>query len=364
MPVVDTTVAVGLAGTGDWALAGLGPALRALPGVSITACASPDLEQARQFAAALAVPRVYPGLDEMLAAEPDLGLLVVSTPDDHHPAAIRSAAAAGVAVYCEKPLAASAVAAADLAAVVDCAGIPATIGFAFRYAGAVQRLRSDLRAGVLGTPWLLELYEHNAQFHPATGRALTWKGDPRHAGGGALFEYGAHVVDLGCWLLGPVADVTASFATVIPAAALDDIAAVQVRYASGALGTVLASWVLPGGFPGIRVRLHGSAGTGEAVLGSAGDGSERYLRWSPRGEVVTDLDLTPDDAEPRRLRRPPAARLRGAGRWAAGPAPGHHADHPGGPARPARAGHGAAGDRGTAPDPSRARLMGFALFGR
>jgi predicted dehydrogenase len=186
VPVADVTVAVGLAGTGDWALAGLGPALRSLPGLSITACASPDLAQARQFAAALAVPRVYPGLDEMLAAEPDLGLLVIATPDDHHPQAIRSAAAAGIAVYCEKPLAASAVAAADLAAVVDSAGIPATVGFAFRYASAVQRLRSDLQAGVLGTPWLLELYEHNAQFHPVTGRALTWKGDPRHAGGGAL----------------------------------------------------------------------------------------------------------------------------------------------------------------------------------
>lgn len=288
------TVAVGLAGTGDWALAGLGPALRSLPGVSITACASPDLGQARQFAAALAVPRVYPGLDEMLAAEPDLDLLVVSTPDDHHPQAIRAAAAAGVAVYCEKPLAASAAAAADLTAVVDAAGIPATIGFSFRYASAVQRLGSDLRAGVLGTPWLLELYEHNPQFHPATGRPLTWKGDPRHAGGGALFEYGAHVVDLGCWLLGPVADVTASFGTVIPAAALDDIAAVQLRYQSGALGTLLASWVLPGGFPGIRVRLHGSAGTAEANLGATSHGGERYRRWSSLGEVVTDLDLTPD----------------------------------------------------------------------
>jgi predicted dehydrogenase len=289
-------VAVGLAGTGDWALAGLGPALRSLPDVDLAACASPDLAQARRFAAALAVPRVYPGLDEMLAAEPELGLIVICTPDDHHPHAIRAAAAAGVAVYCEKPLAASAGAAADLVAVAAAAGIPATVGFAFRYAAAVQRLRADLRAGVLGTPWLLELYEHNAQFHPVTGRPLTWKGDPRHAGGGALFEYGAHVVDLGCWLLGPVADVTASFATVVPAAELDDIAAVQVRYASGALGTVLASWVLPGGFPGIRVRLHGSAGTGEADLGSAGEGSERYRRWSPRGEVVTDLDLTPAGA--------------------------------------------------------------------
>jgi predicted dehydrogenase len=238
------------------------------------------------------VAHVYRGLDEMLAGEPDLGLLVVSTPDDHHPAAIRRAAAAGVAVYCEKPLAASATGAADLDQAVAAAGIPATIGFSFRYATAVQQLRSDLRAGLLGTPWLLELYERNPQFHPVAGRPLTWKGDPRQAGGGALFEYGAHVVDLGSWLLGPVADVTASFATVIPGAALDDIAALQLRYESGALGTLMTSWVLAGGFPGIRVRLHGSAGVAEAILGAATEDGERYVRRAPSGEVVTDLDLT------------------------------------------------------------------------
>src|SRR5580704_5160621 len=106
-------------GTGDWARNGLGPALRAIPGVSVVACADPDLPRAARFAATMDIPRVYPGLAELLAAEEDLGLLVVSTPDDQHPAAITAAADAGVAVFCEKPLANSAADADLLATAVE-----------------------------------------------------------------------------------------------------------------------------------------------------------------------------------------------------------------------------------------------------
>jgi predicted dehydrogenase len=239
------------------------------------------------------VARSYPELGAMLGAERGLDLLVISTPDDHHPVAIGAAAAAGVAVFCEKPLANSAAVAESLAATAAAAGIEATVGYSFRYSAAVQRLRDDLRSGALGEPWLLELHEHNAQFHPVVGRTLTWKGDPDHAGGGALFEYGAHVIDLGCWLLGPVDAVSAQFANVVPGAVLDDTATLQLRFRSGALGTLITSWVLGGGFPGIRVRLHGSAGGADALLGVVEDGSEQYRRWLPRGEVVEDLDLTP-----------------------------------------------------------------------
>lgn len=289
------STAVAMVGTGDWARNGLGPALRAIPGVSIVACADPDRERAAQFAAATKTDttRVYPGLPELLAAEPGLDLLVVSTPDDQHPVAIRAAADAGVAVFCEKPLANSAADADLLAHAVEQAGITATVGFSFRYSDAVQQLRRDLQAGLLGTPWLLELHEHNPQFHPVIGRPLTWKGDPRHAAGGAIFEYGAHVVDLGCWLLGPATHVAANFATVVPQAVLDDIATLQLRYESGALGTLVASWVLNGGFPGIRLRLHGSAGMADVRLGDHRDGTERYTRYAPSGEVVSDADLAP-----------------------------------------------------------------------
>lgn len=290
------SIAVAMAGTGDWARTGLGPALLEIPGVRLAACASPDQEQARQFAAELGAVRVYAGIEDMLAGESGLGLLVVATPDDHHPAAIDAAVAAGVPVFCEKPLANSGADAVRLAAAVEQAQLPATVGYSFRYSAAVQQLRSDLRAGLLGTPWLLELHEHNPQFHPAIGRPLTWKGDPGHAAGGAVLEYGAHIADLGCWLLGPASHVAANYATVVPGAALDDIATLQLRYQSGALGTLVASWVLGGGWPGIRLRLHGSEGSASVRLGDRADGTEYYRRYAPSGQVASETGAEPGRA--------------------------------------------------------------------
>ena len=61
----------------------------------------------------------------------------------------------------------------------------------------------------------------------------------------------------------PVRRVSTSFARVLPGARLDDIATLQLQFDPPAIGVLVASWVLSGGFPGIRIRLHGSAGLGE-----------------------------------------------------------------------------------------------------
>ena len=52
-----------------------------------------------------------------------------------------------------------------------------------------------------------------------------------------------------------------------------------------------AAGVLAGGFPGIRVRLHGSAGGADALLGVESDGRQRYRRWTTAGDTVVDLEL-------------------------------------------------------------------------
>jgi predicted dehydrogenase len=289
------SIPVVMVGTGDWARDALGPALRSIPEVAVVACASPDRGQALRFAAEFGIPRTYAALDDALAGESRIGLLVVSTPDDHHAVALRQAVDAGIPVFCEKPVANSAGDAEELARRVAASPVPATVGFSFRYSTAVQRLRDDLRAGRLGEPWLVELTEQNPQFHPAVGRPLNWKGDPARAAGGAVFEYGAHVVDLGCWLMGEVATISAQFATVVPGAVLDDIALLQLRYASGVLGTVTTSWVLGGGFPGITVRVHGSQGRGEVFLGAEPHPQESYVRRDAAGAVVESADLAAGD---------------------------------------------------------------------
>ena len=285
------TTRVGLLGAGHWARYSHVPALRALPDVEIVACAGATLDEGEAFAAEHQIPAAYTTLEQLLdAAKP--ALLAIVAPDDVHAPATTAALERGVAVFCEKPLANDVATASALARLQDELSATASVGFSFRFSPALQAMKRDLDNGVLGEPWFVELYEHNPQFHPLRGRPMNWKGDPGHAAAGALFEYGSHIVDVARWLIGDVASVSTSFGRVRSDARLDDIATLQLRFAGPATGILVSSWVLAGGFPGIRVRLHGSEALGEAVLDESVDG-ESYVRIGDDARVRERVELEP-----------------------------------------------------------------------
>lgn len=269
------TMRCALIGTGNWATSALLPALRAAGGVDVVACLGADLDEGQCFADRHQIPRAYAALDQMLASE-KLDVALVSTPDHLHADGVRALLEAGVAAYCEKPLSNDAAAAHGLVALQRQQKIPATVGYSFRFNPAIQAMKADLDSGKFGEIWLIELAEHNPQFHPHGGKPLNWKGDPRQAAGGALFEYGSHVVDMGAWLLGPITRVSSSLKKVLPGAKLDDIATLQLEFASGAQGLLISSWVLSGGFPGTRVKLHGSEAVGEVWIDDRLPDGQRY----------------------------------------------------------------------------------------
>ncbi len=223
------------------------------------------MEEGQRFAQQHAIPNVYSSLDKMLARE-KLDVTIVATPDHLHAEAVEISIKADVAVYCEKPLSNDAFSAHKLVALQKTKDTPATVGYSFRFNPAVQSLKSDLSNGKFGEIWLVELAEHNPQFHPLGGKPMNWKGDPSQAAGGALFEYGSHIIDMGAWLLGPISRVSSHFKRVIDGARLDDIATLQLGFACGTQGMLISSWVLSGGFPGTRIRLHGSKAVGEVLI--------------------------------------------------------------------------------------------------
>jgi predicted dehydrogenase len=278
----------GVVGAGNWARSALIPALRAQRGCELVACAAANLEEAKGLARDEGIRRPFAHLDEMLSDQDRPELIVLATPDHVHAEGVTAALQAGVAVYCEKPLANDAKTALELAALAQATAIPATVGYSFRFNPAIQALHRDLKAGRLGRPWLIELAEHNPQFHPKSGKPMNWKGDPAQAGGGALFEYGSHVVDLAIWLLGPIRRVTANLQRVLAGARLDDIATLQFEFESGVAGTLVASWVLDGGFPGIRIRLHGSKALAEVWVDDRIEDGQRY-------RVTRPFESTGDD---------------------------------------------------------------------
>jgi predicted dehydrogenase len=281
-----------LMGTGFWAGSAHLPALRAQPGLEVTTVVGRTLERASAFAHEHSIPSASGSLDEVIERErPDL--IVIAAPDDIHPQATRAAIASGIPVFCEKPLANDAAVAHELAALAAAAVVPATVGYSFRYSPAIQALRADLLSGRLGDPWLIELFEYNAQFHPTNGKSMNWKGDPAHAKAGAIYEYGSHVVDIASWLVGPLRAVSASFTRVLPGARLDDVATLQLRFDPPAIGVLVAGWVLSGSIPGIRVRLHGSGGLGEVLLSETIPGRQTYRRYRLDGSIQDEPELEP-----------------------------------------------------------------------
>jgi predicted dehydrogenase len=80
--------------------------------------------------------------------------------------------------------------------------------------------------------------------------------------------------------------VSSHLVKVLPQSRLDDIATLQLRFAGGAAGTLVSSWLLTGGFPGIRIRLHGSRGLAEVELNETIPGGERYTRYELDGGVA------------------------------------------------------------------------------
>lgn len=286
------TLRCGLVGTGNWTASALLPALRTQSDVDVVACVGGSLSEAQEFAARHRLAKACPDIAAMIAAEA-LDVAVIATPDHLHAAQMKALMDAGVAVYCEKPLSNDAVSAHELVKLQRTRGVAATVGYSFRFNPAIQAMKADLDAGTFGEIWLVELAEHNPQFHPVGGKPLNWKGDPSQAAGGALFEYGSHVIDMGAWLLGPVARVSSSFKRVIAGARLDDTSTLQLEFASGAQGLLISSWVLSGGFPGTRVKLHGAKAVGEVLLDDRLPNGQRYTVGPAFGDLPDERAVAP-----------------------------------------------------------------------
>ena len=172
--------------------------LGAMSGVTDALLTDVDGERAQRLAEATGLTAV-PDVDALLAA--DLDGLVVAAPTRAHAALLARAAAAGVPVFCEKPLAtdvAGTIAASEL---LERAGIPLQMGFQRRFDPGYRAARAAVTAGELG--WLHTLW------------ACTYDPAPPPAGylpdsGGIFRDCSVHDFDAVRWVTGrEVAEVYA-----------------------------------------------------------------------------------------------------------------------------------------------------------
>ncbi|NJP88125.1 Gfo/Idh/MocA family oxidoreductase [Nonomuraea sp. FMUSA5-5] len=260
----------GIAATGGIART-VGAAIVAEPGMRVAAVGSRSLARARALAATLEAESAY-GSYEELCADPGMDAIYVATPHAQHLQVAEAAIAAGKAVLCEKPLAATVQDAEKMVRLAREAGVFLMEAMWMRFNPLVRRIADDPRFG--------EIRSVQASF----GFAAPY--DPAHRlwapelGGGALLDLGIYPFGLAQLLLGMPSGlrVTGSLAP----SGVDAEAAGVLLYPGGRHALVAAS--LLGNYPNQA-----------SVVGTQMRADLQAPFWAPQRIVLTGPSMEPEE---------------------------------------------------------------------
>jgi predicted dehydrogenase len=189
-------VRVGIVGLGKMGLSHMAM-LRVHPGVELAAVCDQSTYVLDILEKNTGVP-TFSDYPKMLS-EAKLDAVVIATPSSAHASMVREALEAGLHVFCEKPFTLSGEESESLAALAEAKGLTTQVGYHNRFIGAFTEVKALLDAGAIGE------VKHilGEAYGPVVlkTKGITWRSKASE-GGGALYDYAAHVINLVNWYLG------------------------------------------------------------------------------------------------------------------------------------------------------------------
>jgi predicted dehydrogenase len=171
------------------------------------------------------------------ATSPDA--VIIATPSRFHASIVRTAIAHGLHVFCEKPFCLDWSESESLAALADSKGLVNQVGYHYRFVGAFREMKRLLELGAIGivTHVLAEAYGP-VVLRP---RSMSWR-TKKEEGGGCLYDYAAHPVNLINWFFGMPNSVGGTVMNSIFSKNADDEAYGTIRYAGGPSVQLSVNW--------------------------------------------------------------------------------------------------------------------------
>ena len=190
--------------------------------------------------------------------EADLDVAYITTPPRTRVTPIRDAARSEIAVFCEKPLAATLENGRRIETIVEEYDVPFMMGFPSRFAEPCRRMRELLDAGDVGDP--VTVFSTRAGYGAPRGGG--WRDDPEQACG-VTIESTSHNIDMLRWLGGEIESVSGRTANVTHPEldSYDDNTLATVSFERGAIGLLQNSWTSR-----VEYLRHGVIGTEGAVI--------------------------------------------------------------------------------------------------
>jgi len=175
---------------------------------------------------------------KMLAEEP-LDCVFIATPSRYHAEIVKAALERGLHVFCEKPFALDPETGFRLAELAEAKRLVNQVGYHYRFVAAFNEAKRVLDRKLIGDLHHLRVEAYGPVVLRAKGS--TWRSQ-KSEGGGCLFDYACHAIDLVNYLVGRPKSVSGAVLNSIYSSDVDDEIYATFQFAAGFSGQLATNW--------------------------------------------------------------------------------------------------------------------------
>jgi predicted dehydrogenase len=242
----------GIIGCGDVTEKKSGPALQQAEGSELVAVMRRTAALAEDYARRHGVPRWHADADEILYAGDIDAVYIATHPNTHREYTLR-AAAAGKAVYVEKPMALDEAECREMITACASGGVPLWVAYYRRALPRFTHVRDLIADGAVGDVRAVSVLRSEQ------ASAARWQARVGLSGGGFFFDAACHTLDFLDFCLGPIVEVYGVAARHNAAHAHETTVAASFRFESGVLGG--GTWCYDAEEDADRTTVIGTAGS-------------------------------------------------------------------------------------------------------
>lgn len=281
----------GLIGCGDIAQKRVAPALRESATCELVAVSRAQSELAEAFAKQFGARKWYSDWQELLGDE-EIDAVYIATPVHLHAMQTIAAAEAGKHVLCEKPMAMKVSECDQMIAACRAHKVKLGVAYYRHFYPVVERIKSIIASGDIGTPVMVQINAFE-WFNPEADHPRSWLLKKGLAGGGPMFDFGCHRIEVLTNIFGAIKSVRAIIANTVFDREVEDTATALFQFAGGACGVLSVSHAAME--PNDSLHIFGSLGSirvsilNEGKIRVIGKLGERYESRPPAANLHAPL---------------------------------------------------------------------------
>ncbi len=232
------TIRWGIIGCGDVTEIKSGPGFSKADNSTLIAVMRRNAALAEDYARRHGVPRWHADAEAIIAADDIDAVYIATRPDTHHDYVLRCAAA-GKAVYVEKPMATTYAQCVEMVIACRTHGVPLFVAYYRRAMPYLLKVKALLDEGAIGRVCAVATRYFDRLPGPAemAGGRLPWRVDPSFCSGGIFFDTICHNVDILDFFFGPIAEAKGFPANRARVYSPPDTVTASYAFSSGICGT-------------------------------------------------------------------------------------------------------------------------------